>query len=312
MATLVPVESTIGSKRKNTLVVEKEESMKNACKCLRLSELDSLGPHIISDRLTSGAEHDAVNTVGNGQCGSSRTDGEKVNGYQRDSSAAETTSCDYLQNEDVFLDTEPQNAACADSFAPPTSSALAGHPQSSSDTLLATDDVDPTLTLHHSALGASKVEGDLKQVMIPPEALNRHIVDYSQSCFTNNISLTEINNSTQHDGQTARMGQQSLAAGIPTCRDIQSIQSKTGDLSSTRIVESTELVPVPNQLFWRNDNNLCWLDSMLIALVNFKSLRKCKPKDEPRQSSVWQLMRRYEDVHAAIQVHQQASRGKLN
>lgn len=256
MAALVPVESTIGSKRKNASALEKEELMKPACKRLRTCELDSLGPHIISDRCISRAEHDAVNIVGNGQHGSPKTDGEKVNGYHRDSSVA-GTRCDLPQNEDVVLDKEPENATCPDNFTPFTSSVSAGHLQSSSDTLLAMDGADPAPSLHSSALGVSKVEGDLKQVGIPPEAPNRHIVDYNQSYFTNKIYSTEINTlSPQHNGQTARMGQQSLAAGIPTCKDIQSIQSETGDLSSTRIMESMELVPVPNQLFWRNNNNL--------------------------------------------------------
>lgn len=314
MASLVPVEPTIGSKRKNALALDKQELIKPARKRLRSSELDSLGPQIITEALVSQAEHGAVNIVSNGQHGSPKTDGEKLNGYHRDSSVGETTGLDSPQNEDDVLDEEPEKAACTDGFAPPTSLVSTGHLQSSSDALLTTDCVEPALSPHCGALGVSEVEGDFRQVRSPPEALNKRcILDHNQSFFANAKSCsTEINTlSPQHNVQTATTGQKSLAAGVPSCKDIKGIQSETEDLSSTTITESVELVPIPNKLFWRNNNNLCWLDSMLVALVNCRSLRKCKPEDEPQQSSVWQLIRGYEDICAAIQVHQQPGRGKF-
>lgn len=291
MASLVPVEPAIGNKRKNALALEKQELIKPARKRLRSSELDRLGPQIITEALVSQAEHGAVNIVSDGQYGSLKTDGEKLNGYHRDSSVGET-----------------------DGFAPPTSLVSTGHLQSSSDALLTTDCVEPALSPHCGALGVSEVEGDFRQVRSPPEALNKRcILDHNQSFFANAKSCsTEINAlSPQHNAQTATTGQKSLAAGVPSCKDIKGIQSETEDLSSTTITESVELVPIPNKLFWRNNNNLCWLDSMLVALVNCRSLRKCKPEDEPQQSSVWQLIRGYEDICAAIQVHQQPGRGKF-
>ncbi|KAM4620480.1 SUMO-specific isopeptidase USPL1 [Polymixia lowei] len=69
--------------------------------------------------------------------------------------------------------------------------------------------------------------------------------------------------------------------------------------------EPEELVSVPPQLFWRNTDALCWLDALLIALVNCESLRRSKPKDEPRQSSVWGLITKYDEVCVAVQAHQQ-------
>ncbi|XP_070700387.1 SUMO-specific isopeptidase USPL1 [Pempheris klunzingeri] len=226
LASLEPVEPTVGNKRKNALALENEELIKPAHKRLRSSELDCLGPRRITDSLASQAEQDAVNIVSNGQHAAPRTDGENVNGYHWDSSVAKTTECKSLQDADDILDKEPENGACADGSAPPTCSALAGNHK-------------------------------------PP---------------------TE---------------------GITTCKDTGGIKSETENLSSTKITMSEELVPVPNQLFWRNSNNLCWLDSLLVALVNCKSLTKNIPKDEPQQSPVWQLMKGYEDICAAIQVHQQ-------
>lgn len=233
MASLDPVEPTVGNKRKHALALEKEESIKPAHKRLRLNELDCVGPRNITDSLTSQGEHGALNGVSNGQHAAPKTDGEKVNGYYRESPVAETTGCKSLQDEDDVLDKEPESGDSTDGLAPPTCSASPGH-------------------------------------------------------------------------------QKSLTADITTCKDIGGIKSETKDLSSTTITKSEELVPVPNELFWRNSSNLCWLDSLLVALVNCKSLRKCKPKDEPQQSSVWRLMRGHEDICAAVQVHQQTGRGKLN
>uniref|UniRef100_H3BW28 USP domain-containing protein n=1 Tax=Tetraodon nigroviridis TaxID=99883 RepID=H3BW28_TETNG len=56
---------------------------------------------------------------------------------------------------------------------------------------------------------------------------------------------------------------------------------------------------------WQNSASLCWLDSMLVALVNCKSLKKSRPDVEPRQSTVWRLIREHEDVGSAVQGHRQ-------
>lgn len=301
MASLDPVEPTVGNKRKNALALEEEELIKPVHKRLRSSELDSLGPQSITDTLIGQAEHGAVNVVSNGQHAAPRTDGEKANGYHRYSPVAETNELESLQDKDDVLDKEPENASCTDGFAPPTCSASAGHLQCSSDALLTADGHEPALSPHCGAPGISEVEDDFRQVKSPPESPNRHLF------------VTEINTPPpQHNEQIARTIQKSLTADINTCKDIGGIKSEIEDLSTTTITESEELVPVPNQLFWRNSDSLCWLDSLLVALVNCKSLRKCKPKDEPQQSSVWRLMRGYEDVCAAIQVHQQTGTGELN
>ncbi|XP_070773619.1 SUMO-specific isopeptidase USPL1 [Enoplosus armatus] len=298
LASLVPVEPTVGHKRKNTSALEKEELIEPINKRLRSSKLDTLGPQSVTNTLIGQAEHDAANVVSN-IVAAPKTDGEKVNGYHRDSPVAETTRWESRQDEDDVLDKEPENAACTDGFARPTCKASAGHPQCSSDALSTAAGDEPALSPHGGA------EDDVRQVKSPPELLNRHSsLDSSQSFLTNDdIHSTEINTpSPQHNEQTARTEQKSRTADIATCKYVGDIKSETEDLSAE------ELVPVPNKLFWRNSDNLCWLDSLLVALVNCKSLRKCKPKDEPQCSPVWQLMRGYEDVCAAIQVHQQTGR----
>ncbi|XP_040005618.1 SUMO-specific isopeptidase USPL1 [Xiphias gladius] len=313
LASLEPVELAVGNKRKNSSVLEKEELIKRPTKRLRSSELDSPGTQSVTDTLISQAEHCAVNTVSNGQHAAPQADGEKANGYHRDFDCpvTETTGLELLQNEDVVLRKELDISACTEGFAPPTCSASAGHLQSSSEALLTADEDVPALSSPCGALGVSETGGDFRQVKGHPEVLNRRCsMASNQSGFTNeDIYSTGINTpSPQLNEQTARREQKSVPADVTTCKDIAGIESETEDFSSTSVTESEELDSVPNQLFWSNSNNLCWLDSLLAALVNCKSLRKCKPTDEPQRSSVWQLMRGYEDICNAVQVHQQTGR----
>ncbi|XP_028451804.1 SUMO-specific isopeptidase USPL1 [Perca flavescens] len=306
LASLAPVEPTVGEKRKHPFALEKEELIRPEHKRLRSSENDSLGPQSITETLISQVEHGAVN-VSSGQHAAPKTDGGKVNGY-RDSPVAETTGWESL-HKDYVLDQEPENAACRDTIGSSTCMTPAGHLQCSSEALLTSDGDEPALSPHHGTLGTSEAEDDFKQVK--SEVLNRRCrLDSNQSFFANGdiYSIGMNIPSPQHNEQAARTEQNSLSADVTACKDIGGFKSAAEGLSTTMITESEKLVSVPNRLFWRNSDHLCWLDSLLVALVNCKSLRKCKHKDEPQRSAVWQLMTGYEDICAAIQIHQQTGR----
>ncbi|KAJ4929964.1 hypothetical protein JOQ06_018980 [Pogonophryne albipinna] len=213
--------------------------------------------------------------------------------------------------EDVLasLVPEPENATCTDVFASATRLTPAGLLQCSSEAVLTSDAAEVALSHHRVSPDVSEAEDDFCQENSPPEALNRRCsLDSDQSSFA--IDSNGINTqSPPHNEQTARTAKKPLTTDSITCKDLDSIKSKTECLSPSRITtQSDELVSSPNHLFWNNCDNLCWLDSMLIALVSCKSLRRFKPKDEPQQSSVWQLMGGYEDVCAATQLHQQTDR----
>lgn len=289
LASLDHVESTTGNKRKKPLALEKEELIKHSPKRLRSNELDSFGAQSVGDTPIHQAQHCAVSTVSNGQHVTPKTDGEKVNGYHLDivCPAAGTTGWESLQDNDAA---EPDNPACTEDFSPLAHLASAGHLLSSSKVLLTTDVDELVFAPHCGALGILEEEDDSRQVESHPEVLNRQ----------NRLTCS------QSEG-TEWTEQKSLTASITTCKAISGVKLETEDLSCN----SEELVSAPNQLFWWNSDNLCWLDSLLIALVNCKSLKKSKPKDEPQQSSVWQLMRGYEDIYAAIQARQQTGRGTL-
>lgn len=278
MASLVPAEPPVGSKRKHSTALEQEELIKSAQKRLRSDE-----PYT----LPSQEECGPVNGDNNG---SAKKD-EQVNGYLRDFSV--TTELDSLQNEDNDLDTETE--ACKDVFTPSMCSVSAGQLQSSSGTLFITDVVEPVLSPH---TGTSEVNGGFDQLRSRPQTLNR---------FCTRDPTTTV--SPQLNTHTGSTSQNSPGAGIPSCKEAQGFRTPSQDSSSTAIIQSVELVPLPNKLFWSNSNNLCWLDSMLVALVNCERLRKHGPKNEPRESSVWQLIRGYEAVCAAVQGHQQPGRG---
>ncbi|KAF3840946.1 hypothetical protein F7725_006808 [Dissostichus mawsoni] len=276
----------------------------------RLSESDSLGPQSITDDLMKEAEQGALNCVVNGQHAAPKAGDERVNGY-KDSPVVETPLQESLLYEDDILDQEPEKATCTDVFASATCLTPAGLLQCSSEAALTSDAAEVALSHHRVSPDVSEAEDDFCQENSPPEALNRCCsLDSDQSSFA--IDSNGINTpSPPHNEQTARTAKKPLITDSITCKDLDSITSKTEGLSPTRITtQSDELVSAPNHLFWNNCDNLCWLDSMLIALVSCKSLRRSRPKDEPQQSSVWQLMRGYEDVCAATQLHQQTDRGQ--
>lgn len=306
MACLTPVETTVANKRKNL------EEPDHAPKRLRSNEPCRLGTQSVTDTpLISQTQTCAVNTVGAGQQAAAEIDAEKTNGHCR---VSETKGLDLLQGDDVVLEEEPDGAAGAEGFAPPMRSASAGHPQGSSEASWTAVGDEPTVPPHSNAVGASETEVDFSELKCPPGALNSQrslAPDLSSSTHTDTYSNPINAPSCQLNEETARVEQQSPTADMTTCEGSVGVQSESKDMSSSSaFTEPEELVSVPRQLFWRNRDNLCWLDSLLAALVTCKSLRSSKPTDEPQRSSVWQLMRRYEDIRAAVQAHQRSGRGE--
>lgn len=161
----------------------------------------------------------------------------------------------------------------------------------SSEVLVNTEAVAPSP--HLVPLGTS--ESDLKLERSPPEDHDR--CNSNQSVFPDEDICSTVNNvpSTQYEKQAIKAEQKCLPGDLNMCKESQDL------------IEFGELTSVPNQLFWPNSDKLCWLDSLLTALVNCKSLRKCQPQDEPKKSTVWRLMRGYEDICAAVRAQQQTS-----
>lgn len=205
-------------------------------------------------------------------------DSQLVDGCPTDSSV--TTKLDLLPVENASL----------------LETATIVEPQQSSLPTLFTTDVR-LICSPHDFLGNS--------VLDPSQAQSRS-QDSDQAFHANSKAPATALQLPTHTGSAL---QESTGVSIPPCAEAQRLALSACDSSAIMATQSTALVPFPDKLFWSNNNNLCWLDSMLVALVNCKSLRKCQPQEQLPELSVWQLIQQYDAVSAAVQVHQKPGRG---
>ncbi|XP_015235592.1 PREDICTED: SUMO-specific isopeptidase USPL1 [Cyprinodon variegatus] len=171
--------------------------------------------------------------------------------------------------------------------APPACSASPGH---SSEVLLTSSEAEPPASFVH---------------LVSPDVIKQKNDQTSNRCnrLYSSEAVQSVNVKTPSalsNEETTPSEKQSLMENIPPGQDVNGFHPESQDLSEN-------LVSVPKQLLWRNSHSLCWLDSLLAVLVNCKSLRKLGAKDEPQSSSVWRLLKEYEEICAAVQEHQQTS-----
>uniref|UniRef100_A0A3B3XEU9 USP domain-containing protein n=1 Tax=Poecilia mexicana TaxID=48701 RepID=A0A3B3XEU9_9TELE len=271
LASLDPVDPTVGNKRKNALAVE--DVIESPLKRQRLSEHGDLRPQSVSYVPVSSLENCSLNSVINGHNGNPNTGSEIGNGYHKESPDVKTADWD---------DGEVQDR---DDPAPPACSSSVG---SSSDVLLACNGAEPPSPSPHLVYPDAA-----KQNNVPP--LNT----CSRSTSSPAIYPDYIKTSSPLCNEPTT--KESLEVDVSPCRDVNGFRSESRD-------SLDKFVSVPKQLLWRNSNNLCWLDSLLAVLVNCKSLRKLRPERQPQRSSVWQLLRKHEDICAAVQEHQQTDK----
>ncbi|KAL1266398.1 hypothetical protein QQF64_002073 [Cirrhinus molitorella] len=97
---------------------------------------------------------------------------------------------------------------------------------------------------------------------------------------------------------------------------VSSTQDEVEEISGMDVdVESSELVPVQPHLFWKNEDNLCWLDSLLAMLVNCRTIRETpcqnvklidKLTSVPSSNSdVWNLCSTYDETCAYLKAKEQ-------
>ncbi|KAK7925386.1 hypothetical protein WMY93_007696 [Mugilogobius chulae] len=127
----------------------------------------------------------------------------------------------------------------------------------------------------------------------------------SDSCEdAKNISLDKVDGDenlpqTIVNQEDCRLNGEDHSLANVVSLDINSLPDE--DLSSS---------PVQNEAVGTMDN-LCWLDSLLVALVNLRSLKNLKPKDEPEQSTAWALLEGYNEAQNTIQDQQQTDKDGL-
>ncbi|XP_057177710.1 SUMO-specific isopeptidase USPL1 isoform X2 [Triplophysa rosa] len=67
---------------------------------------------------------------------------------------------------------------------------------------------------------------------------------------------------------------------------VSSTQDETEEMVEFDIESPVELVPLQPHLFWKNEDNLCWLDSLLVMLVNCRTIREALNQDVNAPDSV--------------------------
>lgn len=282
LASLVPDESPIRGRRRPPAVVDQEELINTPHKRLRSDESDA--PLVLEGHSATSGNSSKL----------SEKDSQLVNGCPKDSLF--TTELDLQQNENAALGTE--TAACKNVPARASCSALAELQQSSPT--LSTTDVELIYSPNDCTSQRNCVfDPSQGQSRCSPQDPDQVFHVYSKDT-TATLQLT-----TNTEGASL----ESTGASIPPCAETQDDASLAHQFSSVTSTQSAAFVSFPDKLFWSNSNNLCWLDSMLVALVNCEGLRKRRPQDQPQESSVWQLIREYEAICAAVQVHQQPGRG---
>lgn len=280
MSSLVPVDHPVESKRKNTFTLGREDPIEPDHKRERLSDN-------IAGSFLNQAEQDAPAVSGAQQTSLSRADVEKVNGHHREPLDVELGS----SAPGVEGQTGPEKVPCStEALDLLTSSYLPEERQPLPRDLLNVDSVPPVLSPHSGALGAAEVGESSRS---PHETLNVHTAVVAKQPFKDETIASQ---------PKAQPGQ--------THQHLDNIQPDPEDEASVEEIKSADLLPLPGQLFWSNSENLCWLDSILVALVNCKSLKRCRPAVEPQRSPVWRLLRDYEDICCAIQGRQQSARGE--
>ena len=65
------------------------------------------------------------------------------------------------------------------------------------------------------------------------------------------------------------------------------------------------MVAAPSHLFWKNEKNLCWLDALLVALVNCRTLRKRAASLLKNKSPIQRLCNRYSQACDLLKANKQ-------
>ncbi|CAM4729585.1 unnamed protein product [Leuciscus chuanchicus] len=103
---------------------------------------------------------------------------------------------------------------------------------------------------------------------------------------------------------------------------VSSTQSEVEEIFGMDVdMESSELVPVQPHIFWKNEDNLCWLDSLLVMLVNCKTIRETPCQNVKlidkltsefcSNSAVWNLCSTYDKTCAYLKAKEQQCEDKI-
>lgn len=92
---------------------------------------------------------------------------------------------------------------------------------------------------------------------------------------------------------------------------VSSTQDEREEMDESDIEALVELVPLQPHLFWKNEDNLCWLDSLLVMLVNCRTIREALNRDvNVPDSVVRNFFWTYDKTCAYVKAKEQQCLGK--
>lgn len=95
--------------------------------------------------------------------------------------------------------------------------------------------------------------------------------------------------------------------------DVSNAPDQTEEMVELEMaVESpVELVPLHPHFFWKNEDNLCWLDSLLVMLVKNRTVREAMSRGENLTHSVVRnFLSTYDKTCAYVKAKEQLCQGK--
>lgn len=109
---------------------------------------------------------------------------------------------------------------------------------------------------------------------------------------------------------------------VDLCERKDACVFSTQDEMEEVLESSSELVPVQPELFWRNEENMCWLDAMLAMLVHCRTIRETPCQDVKlsdklatvpcSDSAVWNLCSTYDKTCAYLKAKEKQSEDKVS
>lgn len=161
---------------------------------------------------------------------------------------------------------------------------------------------------------------DVNDGTLPNDAVKRQMLAGEQSIFEKTVSIKGTEEQHPKEIPAATHEDLNLCDKKDVC--VSSTQVEVEEIFGMDVdIESPELVPVQPHLFWKNEDNLCWLDSLLVMLVNCKTIRETpcqnvklidKLTSVPcSNSDVWNLCSTYDKTCAYLKSKEQQCEDKV-
>ncbi|XP_048035835.1 SUMO-specific isopeptidase USPL1 isoform X1 [Megalobrama amblycephala] len=163
-------------------------------------------------------------------------------------------------------------------------------------------------------------DADVNDATLPKAAVKTQMFNGEQSILGMTVSINGTEEQHPKELPAATHEDLDLCDKKDIC--VSSTQDEDEEILGIDVdMESSELVPVQPHLFWKNEDNLCWLDSLLVMLVYCKTIRETpcqnvklidKLTSVPcSNSAVWNLCSTYDKTCAYLKAKEQQCEEKV-